>query len=388
MPDPQTAASPTRDAAHLDTPAGSDTLEDWLRLAMLPGLGPRTLSELLLQFQTPRAVLAASRDELQQVEGIGATLAYKIAHAADHVAAAEIQAWCQRNDVAVWRRSQPGYPAPLVTLPDAPAILFARGQWEPSDALAVAIVGTRHATNYGRQQAERIAYGLARAGVTVISGLARGIDAAAHQGALDAGGRSLAVLGSGLAKLYPPEHVGLAKAIVADGAVISEYRPHAAPRGGMFPQRNRLISGLAMAVLVVEAPDRSGALITARQAGEQGREVLALPGPVNSRTSQGCLQLLRDGATLVRHADDVLEALGPAVQAIPDQQGHTIRNGSELLLNDQERSVLEAIEPQATAIDRVIQISGLPVQRVLATISVLESRRFIRRHSGQFVSRI
>ena len=196
------------------------------------------------------------------------------------------------------------------------------------------------------------------------------------------------MLGSGLGQLYPSEHSPLADAVAADGAVISEYAPDAKPRGGMFPQRNRLISGLSLATLVVEAPDRSGALITARLAGEQNREVLAVPGPVNSRASRGCNQLIRDGAKLVQSVDDILEELGPVRQPVKTQEGHEIRNGSELTLNEVERKVLDAIEPTSSLVDEVIQKSGLPAQRVIAVISVLEMRRLIRRLSGQHVSRI
>ena len=190
------------------------------------------------------------------------------------------------------------------------------------------------------KQAQHFGYALAKAGVTVVSGLARGIDGAAHEGALDGGGRTLAVLGSGLGQMYPSEHQGLANAIANCGAVISEYAPDAKPRGGMFPQRNRLIAGLALATLVIEAPDRSGALITARLAGEQNRDVLALPGPVTSRASRGCNQLIRDGAKLVQTVDDILEELGPVREPVKTQDGHEIRNGSELTLNEVERKVL------------------------------------------------
>ncbi len=355
---------------------------------MLPGIGPRILTDLLDSFGSPQAILAGSQAELTAVPGVGSTLATRIRHAQDHVAAQSIIDWCAAHNVDILLQSDAAYPRCLRELNDAPPLLFSQGKLEPQDGLAVAIVGTRHATVYGRRQAERLAYGLARAGVTIVSGLARGIDTSAHQGALDAGGRTIAVLGGGLGKLYPPENEGLAQAVAAGGAVISEYRPDASPRGGMFPQRNRLISGLSMAVVVVEAPDRSGALITARLAAEQGREVLALPGPVNGRASQGCNQLIRDGATLIRGPEDVLEDLGPAVASIKTESGHTVRNGSELLLNEQERQVLEAIEPQSTAIDAIVSRSGLPVQRVLATISVLESRKLVRRLSGQYVSRI
>ena len=238
------------------------------------------------------------------------------------------------------------------------------------------------------RQADRLAYALAKAGVTVISGLARGIDAAAHEGALSAGGRTIAVLGGGLGQIYPAEHAGLADAIADNGAVISEYAPLAKPRGGMFPQRNRIIAALALATLVIEAPDRSGALITARQAGELGRDVLALPGPVTSRASRGSNQLIREGATLVQTVDDILESLGPMARSDNTDDGHRVRNPAELKLNDLERTVLESIEPSSTLIDQVIASSGLPAHQVMATISVLEMRRLIRRQSGQYVSRI
>ncbi|MCL4145207.1 UNVERIFIED_CONTAM: hypothetical protein GTU68_043246, partial [Idotea baltica] len=277
---------------------------------MLPKIGPRTLVALLDHFGSAQAVLAAPGPALAQVPGVGPKLIHTIRTAHHHVDLEGLLKWCDENDSDILVQGTSQYPARLNDLPDAPPMLFVRGDITTDDQLAVAIVGTRHATHYGLKQAERFGYALAKAGVTVVSGLARGIDAAAHNGALNAGGRTLAVLGSGLGQIYPSEHEGLAKAVAADGAVISEYAPDAKPRGGMFPQRNRLIAGLSLATLVVEAPDRSGALITARMAGEQGREVLALPGNVTSRASRGCNQLIRDGATLVQTVDDILESLG------------------------------------------------------------------------------
>ena len=204
---------------------------------------------------------------------------------------------------------------------DPPGVLFVRGSFLPRDALSIAIVGSRHATHYGLAQAERLASGLARAGLTITSGLARGVDAAAHKGALAAGGRTVAVLGSGVLNIYPPEHRDLAEQVVSNGAVVSEAAPHSEPFSGAFPQRNRIISGMSLGVIVVEASLRSGALITARHAMEQGREVFAVPGRVDSRMSQGCHRLIRDGAKLVESIDDVLEELGPLVEATPSPIG-------------------------------------------------------------------
>ena len=361
----------------------------WLRLSMLPGVGPRTLASLLDVFETPRRVLAASASELAAVEGVGPKLIHAIRTASHHVDADSILGWCDANGVRLLCQGEEDYPVRLEDLNDPPPLLFVRGALIADDELAVAVVGTRHATAYGLRQAERFGYGLARAGVTVVSGLARGIDSASHQGALAAGGRTLAVLGSGLGEVYPAEHRDLAESIAGSGAVISEFAPDAKPRAGMFPQRNRLIAGLSLAALVIEAPDRSGALITARIAGEQGREVLALPGAVTSRASRGCNQLIRDGATLVQSVDDVLEALGPIRQPVASSAtGSPVRNGSELTLNDLERQVLSAIGAEATPIDQVIETSGLPAHRVVATVTVLEMRRLVRRLGGQAVARI
>jgi DNA processing protein len=237
-------------------------------------------------------------------------------------------------------------------------------------------------------QAERLASGLARAGYTIVSGLARGIDAAAHRGALAAGGRTIGVLGSGVLTIYPPEHKELAAAVLENGALVSESAPHSEPFSGAFPQRNRIISGLSLGVIVVEAPPSSGALSTAKHAREQGREVFAVPGRVDSRVSRGCHGLIRDGAKLVESIDDVLEELGPLVEATPTATGQPIRHPAELSLNEIEQQVLSGITAEPATIDQVIAISRLPPPQVLATLSVLEMRRLVRRLSGGMVVRM
>lgn len=367
---------------------GTPSLRDAIQLAMLPGLGPRLLSSLLEHFDNASSVLRADSASLARVPGIGKKLIHTIRTASDFVSVDEVLSWCDENDAHIIPIDSLRYPAPLKELDDAPPLLFMRGDLMDTDVLSVAIVGTRHATAYGLRQAERIAYGLAKAGVTVVSGLARGVDAAAHNGALDGGGRTIAVLGSGLGQLYPPEHEKLADRCAAAGAVISEQSPHTKPRAGLFPQRNRLIAGMTLATLVIEAPDRSGSLITARLAYEQNRDVLALPGQVTSRMSRGCNQLIRDGATLVQTVDDILEAIGPMQTPVKTDEGNDVRHPVELQLNEIEQAVLQAIDPESTPIDRVISDSGLPAHRVIATISVLEMKRLIRRLSGQYVSRV
>ncbi len=368
--------------------AGGDAAE--LLLALTPGIGPRLRQSLLEHFGSAAAACAASASELCDVEGIGHKLSRSIIEARRQIDVQAELAHCRASGVVVVAESGDEYPAVLRKIPDPPGVLFVRGQILPSDGLAVAIVGTRHATQYGIAQADRLAAGLARAGYTIVSGLARGIDAVAHRGALKAGGRTLAVLGSGVLNIYPPEHAQLADEVIARGALISENPPHSPPLPGAFPHRNRIVTGLSLGLIVVEAAERSGALISARHAMEQGREVFAVPGRVDSRTSRGCHKLIRDGAKLVETVDDVLEELGPLATPTP-LAGHSgeqpIRHPAELTLNEPEKAVLAVIGDDPLTIDEVAVASGLPVHNVLSTISVLEMRRLIRRLGGNRVMR-
>ena len=372
---------------HASSP-GDRSLRAILQLALIPGVGPRTHHALVEYFGSPEQVLLASPDQLRRVPGVGAQLCQRIATAEQQIDVERELRLCREHDISIVTEADSQYPRLLAEIPDPPAALFWQGDRQLQDELALAIVGTRHATHYGLRQADRLAAGLAAAGLTIVSGLARGIDAAAHRSALAAGGRTIAVLGSGLLNVYPPEHASLALDIRAAGAVISELSPLRQPMSGTFPQRNRLISGLSLGVLVIEAAARSGALISASHAAEQGREVFAVPGPADSRMSRGCHGLIRDGAKLVESVDDVLEELGPLVESLPRADGGVIRHPAELRLNDQERCVLDAIEMQPIGIDTVVRRSNLPVQRVLATISVLEVRHLIQRLSGNNVVRL
>jgi len=369
-------------------PAHGDDVRAALRLALVPGIGPRMTMALLEHFGTAAAVLAAAPSALREVQGIGGKLSQAIAQApSDDDAAAEIER-CRQHGIAILTPLAPQYPRILREIHDPPPVIFARGALAPRDALSIAIVGSRHATQYGLAQAERLAASLARAGLTIVSGLARGIDAAAHRGALAAGGRTIAVLGSGLANIYPPEHAPLADEVARSGCLLSESPPRMQPISGAFPQRNRIISGISLGVIVVEASAQSGALITARHAMEQGREIFAVPGRVDSRVSHGCHRLIRDGAKLVETADDVLEELGPLVEPATHDAGQAVHHPAELLLNEVERQVLAAITADALTIDQVVASSGLPTSAVLATLSVLEMRRLVRRQGGNRVSRV
>lgn len=362
--------------------------EDYLRLALARGVGPQTLSRLLAAFGHPTEVLACSCDQLRRLPGVGPKLIDSLREAKSSDLAPRVIEHSQQHNVRLLIPGDEEYPRLLAELPDPPPLLLVKGRLQAEDQLAIGVVGTRHASPYGLQQAERFTRALSMAGLTIVSGLARGIDRVAHQTALDHHGRTLAFLGSSVTDIYPAEHVRLAESIVSSGgALISETHPFAQPKSGVFPQRNRLISGMSLGVLVIEAAQRSGALITARHACDQGRDVFALPGPVNSRTSAGCHRLIRDGATLVHEPLEILDQLGPLVDTAHIGDGQAVRHATELTLNDQEKAVLYAIDINATDLDQVIIHSRLPASRVLSTLSVLEMRGLIRRHGGRSVSR-
>jgi DNA processing protein len=367
-----------------------------VRLACVPGVGGVLRRRLLDRFGSAEGVFTARPAELAAVPKLGPKLSRLIPEFATSQVAEDTLDLCRRRGVGILVEGGPGYPRLLSQIADPPGVLFVRGGLEPCDALAVAIVGSRHATAYGRRVAHQLAGGLARAGYTVVSGLARGIDHAAHRGALDAGGRTLAVLGSGVLEIYPPEHADLALEVARQGAVISEAPPLSSPQAGAFPSRNRIVAGLTLGTVVVEAADRSGALITARLAGEQGREVFAVPGPIDSRTSRGCHRLIRDGAKLVETVDDVLEEFGPLFEKAMAADGRAVQSPAELRLDDVERRVLAALDEQladaeggtaSVDLDELVAASGLAVSRVLAAIGVLEARRIARRQPGNRVAR-
>ena len=356
-------------------------------MTRIPGVGPVVYSELIHRFGSAPNVFKATAAELKQLPGIGPKLINAILNTRDIAPVDSIIKTCQRHKIDMIERFEGAYPERLSEIYDPPSVLYSRGKLVPADNLSIAIVGSRHATRYGIKIASQLARGLSMAGITIISGLARGIDATAHQATLEAGGRTIAVLGGGHLKLYPTDHAALAHEITHSGAVLSESPPDTPPRSGSFPRRNRIVSGLSLGVVVVEAARRSGALISARLAMEQGREVFAVPGQIDNRMSQGCHKLIQDGAKLVNSVDDVLEELGPLANPIQTQQSGEIRNPAELKLTEQERDILNTIETTPTLIDAIIAKTNIPAARVMSTISILEMRSLIQRVSGTSVVR-
>jgi DNA processing protein len=365
----------------------SADLRDMLAIHLTPGVGPRIATALLERFDSPAAVLRATIAELCDVPHIGPKLAQYLTRAAGNP---EINVELERVAKAQIRllvKDTTEYPASIASIPDPPLLLYVRGELTPADACAVALVGSRQCTDYGRRIAARLATGLALAGATVISGLARGIDGVAHRAALEAGGRTVAVLAGGLSRIYPPEHKDLADQVAASGALMTESSMAQEPLPGLFPARNRLISGLSRVVIIVEAGEGSGALHTAHHAAEQGRTVMAVPGPVDAAASAGCNALIRDGVVLCRHVDDVLEELhgvSTVEQAAKtgDVPTPTVEKAPPPSLTDEQRRIWDFLAGGAKTVDEMAQQLGLAAQQLGAGLMMMEMKRVVRRLPG------
>lgn len=369
----------------MSPPDPEDVLAE-VRLSCVRGVGPLLRGRLVEALGSAGRVLAEHPTALQQVRGVGAKLAEAIASAPSEAETVRMLDEAAEHGIRVLTLGDGEYPPALREIPDPPPVLYCRGAIEPEDQRAVAIVGTRRATRYGLRQTELLARDLALAGVTVVSGLARGVDGVAHRAALEAGGRTIAALAGGLLKIYPPEHGRLADAVAGRGALLAEAPPPMPPLSGSFPQRNRIISGLSLGVLVIEAAERSGALITARHAAEQGRDAFALPGQIDNPQSMGCHRLIQEGAKLVTCVDDILEELD-TLASLASPSLRTAPNGSPRepdvdRWEEPMRSVLLKVGRESTSVDQLVDETGLPVEQVLAGLSRLEAGGAIRRLSG------
>ncbi len=379
----------------------SDACRASLRWSLVDGVGPILFSRILVQFGNATTALGASATALAQIKGISRESAERIARERDAVSIEhELQA-AQEHGVRILSRDDDEFPPGLRRMPDAPIVLYVRGELRPTDAVAVAIVGSRRCTIYGSEQARRFGELLAGAGFTIVSGLARGIDAFAHHGAVDAGGRSLAVLGNGLHEIYPPENLALAEKLLASGAWISELPMRTQVRRGNFDPRNRIIAALSLGTLVVEAAARSGALITARYATEYDREVFAVPGRVQDPMSQGTNGLIQKGAKLVTCLEDILDELGDVgrIMEPSPESDPTARPRARASRRDEERprpaATLSPAEERVLALiggdemiqDVILSAVELPPGEALAALTSLELKGLIRRLPGQRVIR-
>ncbi len=337
-------------------------LAPWLRLSLIPGLGGQSQRKLLQAFGSPEAVFAAGLPALKSVIGHRAELLESDVEAALEAALL----WAEAPEHCILTLADPAYPPLLREIPDPPSLLYVRGRVELLTQPGLAIVGSRNATPQGLKSAEDFARVLAQGGFPIISGLALGIDAAAHRGALGAGGSTVAVIGTGADRLYPARNEVLARQIVDSGVIVSEFPLGTPALAANFPRRNRIISGLARGVLVVEAAVESGSLITARLAAEQGREVFAIPGSIHSPVSRGCHRLIKEGAKLVESAQDVLEELQGF--ALPPSAPVT----AAPLTGSAELQVLAALGHAPCSLDELSQRSGLTADALLAILMGLE----------------
>jgi DNA processing protein len=347
---------------------------------LVSGIGPMRAKRLQERFGSLDRALVARVDELRSVQGIGAELAPKLADWATSVDAAGERRRADELGLQIVTQADTAYPPALLEIYDPPLCLYIKGTIPEKWIRGIGVVGSRETSHYGLENAKKLGYQLAYAGVPVISGLARGIDTAAHLGALAAKGTTWAVLGCGLDKMYPPENDTLAAKIVeSGGCLISELPLGTSPDKSTFPMRNRIVSGLSFGVLVIEAGRQSGALITARQALEQGRQVFAVPGRIDNPQAQGCHRLIKDGAKLVEGVEDVL---GELEFLFPPDAVSTPRPLPGNLTPDEEK-VYAAIELDETSIDTITQKTGLPSGGVSSTLLRLEMRKLVKQLPGK-----
>jgi DNA processing protein len=362
----------------------------WYTLKSVKGIGNLLFKRLIDRFETPANVLTASHDQLTAVAGITPRLAAAIQRALPPDAARREIDDAHRSGIDIVPLTAPGYPPLLREIPDPPPFLYVAGRIDAS-ARHIALVGSRNATGYGLAITRKLARDLAAATVTVVSGMARGIDTAAHWGALEGGGRTVAVLGCGLGTLYPPENRRLWEAIAAQGAVVSEFAISAAPEAHHFPARNRIISGFCLGTVVVEAARKSGSLITARLANEQGREVFAVPGSVQSFKSAGTHRLIQQGAKLVESVSDILEEFPYVFPTTPDfehsAQGATAQKPTTGLSAEEAR-VWQALGPYPTHIDDLVRSLSLAAGRLAGMLLQLELKGLVRQTPGNRFVRV
>lgn len=376
----------------------SSDIENWLRLIRADGVGSTTFAKLLKRFRSVQRALGASVSELAKVNGIGFKTAERIARSTDKFNTKKELAMAAKLGVWIINAADKRYPPALKQIYDPPPVLYVKGTLERADSLAIAIVGSRRHSTYGAEQASRFAHMLASAGFTIVSGMARGIDTAAHRGALSASGRTIAVQGCGLANVFPPENKKLYGLITDSGACMSELPLEYEALSENFPPRNRIISGLAMGVIVIEASAKSGALITVKAALEQNREVMVVPGKIDSPISVGSHRLIKDGARLVDCVEDVMETLGyigedlkgHAASAAEKAQADVERpvfDVGRLNLSPAERAIYDCLGREPMHVDEVIVGTGLGAGKVNSGLISLRLKGLIKQQPGNLFKR-
>ena len=403
----------------------SEETKSLVHLSIIPGVGYQTIQRLLVAFGSAQRALDATLEELTQVEGLSPKVGQRLIRGKSRVSVDQELELIEARNCHLVAINDSAYPMLLKEIADPPPLLYVRGELGQPDAPSITVVGTRSPTNYGKTISRQLSQQLAENGVTVISGFARGIDTCAHQGALQANGRTIAVLGNGLSQIYPDENKDLADEIVKSGALISEFSMSVPPFPKNFPRRNRLVSGMSSGTVVVEASVRSGSLITARHAAEQGREVFAVPGQIFSNQSRGSHQLINQGAKLINAIDDIWEAfpdrrltptLTSSLAQLPLDSSAASRGRAnsnlfaEVLARDtsigsmgmpavkptiqstpelsaDERAVLEAIDVPCSHIDQIARTASLPMNKVSSTLVMLELKGIVQQMPGKQFAR-
>ncbi len=357
-----------------------DKLRYWLALLHAPGVGAVKFSELLQQAGSPERLFHSP-----SLAGTAAALQAWLRNPAWSVVEHDL-AWLEQEDCHILTLDEPAYPPLLRELHDAPPLLFVRGDPHQLHNPQLAMVGSRNPSVIGKETAYAFSRSLAGAGMVITSGLALGIDTASHQGAVDGGGQTIAVFGTGLDRVYPAKNRDLAHAIVEHGgALVSEYPPGTLPLPGNFPRRNRIISALSLGTLVVEAALRSGSLITARQATEQGREVFAIPGSIHNPLARGCHRLIREGAKLVETAQDILEELAPQLWAALDSPASEESGPAQTArLDEDHQRLLDCLGDAPSAVDKLVERSGLTAEAVSSMLLLLELQGYVISTAGGY----
>ncbi len=365
-----------------------DEREAYMALNIMKDIGPVSVRSLISALGSPQAIFEVGKKDLLSVNGIRHGLVEKIMAQRDHIRVDQELKRARKMGAHIVTPVDEEYPKMLLEIHDPPLSIYLLGNLEPADKHSIGVVGSRSATYYGRESAESLSYQLARAGFGVVSGLARGIDTAAHRGALKGKGRTFAVLGGALDRLYPSENIGLAREIAEQGAVLSEFPFGRVPDKTTFPMRNRIISGLSMGVLVVEAGLRSGALITANQALDQGRSVFAVPGRIDSQTSRGTHQLISNGARLVESVDDIIQEFEYLIPPEKKTKESMFDTETRPKLSSEEESVIRALEAGELDVDTLIRSLGIKAAVMSSLLIGLEMRHMVRMLPGRIVELI
>ena len=374
-------------------------IEKWIKLIRADGVGPVSFSKLLKRFGSIDRILGASVSELTKTEGIGFKTAERIAATRDKFDAARELELAHKLGVWIVNSDDERYPVALKQIYDPPPVLYVKGTFTRADNLAISIVGSRQCSLYGQEQSSRFAHLLSSSGFTICSGMARGIDTAAHQGALSAGGRTIAVQGCGLANIFPPENKKLFQLISESGACISELPLGYEPLSTNFPARNRIIAGLSLGTIVIEAAPRSGALLTSNAAIDYNREVMAVPGKIDSPLSKGAHQLIKQGAKLIESVEDVMDALGYYGEQLNEHVSIASKKANkeiekplfdieQLNLNNDEKTILSCLDKEPTHIEQIIAQTALTAGSVNAALISLRLKSLIKQLPGSlFIKR-